>query len=473
MDPLSIIWFRNDLRLHDNEAIIEALNRSKSVLPVYVFDERVFMGTTSYGFEKCSNFRTKFIIEAVADLRKNLEKLGSKLIVRIGIPEEIIFNIAKEFKSSWVYCNRERTHEEVEVQEKLEKSLWTIGQELRFVRGKMLYHTADLPFPISQVPDVFSNYRKEIENIVEVRKPFDKPEIFPPFRLSIEEGDMPDLATFGKPDIELRHVENKKFIGGETQGLKQLDYYLWDSKNISKYKITRNEMFGWDYSSKLSPWLAIGCISPKLVYHQLKKYEGDHIKNDSSYWLYLELLWRDFFRLMGKKYGNKIFQEAGILQKVNRKIDNPLLFTAWKGGKTGIPIIDANMKQLNETGYMSNRGRQNVASFLVKDLKINWRKGAEYFESLLIDYDPCSNYGNWNYIAGVGSDPREERYFNVVSQSKKYDSHGKYIKYWLPELKEVTQQFIHQPDTMDLNHQEGSGVFIGKDYPNPVCSTQN
>lgn len=131
------------------------------------------------------------------------------------------------------------------------------------------------------------------------------------------------------------------------------------------------------------------------------------------------------------------------------------------------------MRQLNQTGFMSNRGRQNVASFLVKDLKISWLMGAEYFESLLIDYDPCSNYGNWNYIAGVGNDPREDRYFNILTQSKRYDPQGDFIKYWLPELEKVPSQYIHFPEDMNVIDQSGSCVIIGDDYPFSMIQLKN
>src|SRR5690606_25035916 len=146
----------NDLRLHDNEALTEAIETKSEIIPIFVFDERVFFGTTKEGFEKTSAYRTKFIIEAVQDLRNSLKKLDADLIVRVGKPEEIIFELAKEFKTSWVYCNRERTDEELKVQDLLEKNLWTIGQEIRYARGKMLYYTADLPFPITQTPDNFT-----------------------------------------------------------------------------------------------------------------------------------------------------------------------------------------------------------------------------------------------------------------------------------------------------------------------------
>ena len=473
MEHIAILWFRNDLRLHDNEALVEATQKAKYVLPVYVFDERIFCGKTKFGFEKIGKFRTKFIIESVADLRENLRKKGSDLIIKIGKPEEEVFRLAKSIKSSWVFCNRERTQEEVDVQDNLEQNLWAIGQELRFARGKMLYHTADLPFPVSQVPDVFTNFRKEIESSSRIRPPFETPMVIPFPAFTEDRGVLPTLFTFDKEDVVDKHIENRKFKGGETNALMQLNAYFWETKNIENYKVTRNEMLGWDFSSKFSAWLSSGCISPKFIFCELQKYEKEVKKNDSTYWLYFELLWRDFFRLTGKKYGNRIFKKTGTRNINPGGSADIKIFDKWAKGNTGFPLIDANMRQLNQTGFMSNRGRQNVASFLVKDLKISWLMGAEYFESLLIDYDPCSNYGNWNYIAGVGNDPREDRYFNILTQSKRYDPQGDFIKYWLPELEKVPSQYIHFPEDMNVIDQSGSCVIIGDDYPFSMIQLKN
>ena len=129
------------------------------------------------------------------------------------------------------------------------------------------------------------------------------------------------------------------------------------------------------------------------------------------------------------------------------------------------------MKELNATGFMSNRGRQNVASFLVKDLGLHWIMGAEYFESLLLDYDPCSNYGNWNYIAGVGADPREDRYFNIISQAKRYDSDGRFVKYWLPELEGIPDDQVHTPDRMEASELKKYGIELGSSYPKAIVAT--
>ena len=219
-------------------------------------------------------------------------------------------------------------------------------------------------------------------------------------------------------------------------------------------------------------YLSTGSLSPKKIYQELKKYENERGENKSTYWLFFELLWRDYFRLVGKKFGNAIFNAGGLLGKADKtwRIDENV-FKLWSEAKTGVPFIDANMRELNSTGFMSNRGRQNVASFLVKDLKINWLMGAEWFESQLIDYDPCSNYCNWMYIAGVGSDPRENRYFNILNQAFRYDPSGEYIKLWLPELSQVPVEKIHRPDVLSTEEQKQFNVNIGTNYPKAVIDT--
>ena len=471
----AIVWFRNDLRLHDNEALLDAIQSAGEIIPTYIFDPRVFAGKTKFGFPKTGKYRTKFIIESVLDLKLRLQNLGSDLYVRVGEPEEELLKLASEVKSSWVFCNRERTQEEVDVQDALENSLWAIGQEIRYSRGKMLFYTSDLPFPVTQTPDIFTQFRKEVEKFIPVREPLPAPsEKFNSLGVQVDFGDIPSLSEFGHEDFDTNDKGGFAWKGGESEALAQLKYYLWDKDLIADYKETRNGLLGRDFSSKFSPWLAQGCLSPKTIYSELKKYEKERTSNKSTYWMFFELMWRDFFRLTGKKFGNAIFQETGTKDDAATPWkEDQALFEKWSSGNTGIPFIDANMRELNATGFMSNRGRQNVASFLVKDLKLNWLLGAEYFESLLIDYDPCSNYGNWNYIAGVGSDPREDRYFNVITQGKRYDAQGEHIKYWLPELKNVPGEYVHTIDKMEEKELSKYKVQIGKDYPEAVLKSEH
>jgi deoxyribodipyrimidine photo-lyase len=466
----SIVWFRQDLRLHDNEALTDAINICDEIIPVYVFDERLFHNKSKYGFPKIGIHRARLMIESVLDLKSSLQAKGSDLYVRIGKPEEIIFELASELKTSWVYCNRERTREELEVQNELEKKLWTIGQEILFYRGKMLLYTSDLPFPVTHTPDVFTQFRKEIENFVPVREPIEPiADKITAISAKIDFGEVPELKDLGFEEVKTDPRSAFPFKGGETEALKRLQHYVWESKAVKTYKDTRNELLGADYSTKFSPYLAIGCLSPKKIHHEVKQFEEKFGANESTYWVTFELLWRDFFRLMAKKYVNKIFLKGGTLGRVRKDLSDDIeLFTKWAEGKTGIPFIDANMRELVLTGFMSNRGRQNVASFLVNDLKVNWQLGAEWFEANLIDYDPSSNWGNWNYVAGVGNDPRQDRVFNILSQAKRYDPDGAYVKTWLPELESVPESFIHNPEAYAESKGFQSLSEMGIDYPEPI-----
>ena len=464
-----ILWFRNDLRLDDNEALLDAA-AAGDVIPVYVFDDRTYKSLTSgFGFRKTGAFRAKFRLEAVADLRVQLQAIGSDLVVRTGRSEDVVSDWAREYGTSWVFCNRERTDEEVRIQDALEGKLWNIGQELRYSRGKMLYHTADLPFPVSHAPDVFSQFRKEVERFVPVRDPKPAPTALPVLPEGLAAGELPTLEELGYAEVDQDKRAAIQHQGGETAGRQRLHYYLWGSDLAKTYKETRNELLGQAYSTKFSAWLAAGCLSPKRVYHELRRYEAECGANDSTYWIFFELLWRDFFRLMAKKYQNAIFQKRGPKGlPVPEWSENQQVFERWASGQTGVPFVDANMRELNATGFMSNRGRQNVASFLVKDLKLNWQMGAEYLESLLIDYDVASNWCNWNYVAGVGSDPREDRYFNILTQAKRYDADGDYVRTWVPELAGLEGSSIHRPDLLSQAEQKALGIQLGVDYPNAL-----
>jgi deoxyribodipyrimidine photo-lyase len=433
----SIVWFRQDLRLHDNESLTDAVNTSDGLLPIFVFDEREFSQNTRFGFKRTGVHRAKFLIESVHNLRRNLQNHGGDLIVRVGKPEEEVFVLAKTKGVNRVVCNRERTYYEVQIQDKLEENLWSIGLEILYNRGKMLYHTSDFPFPVAQTPDVFTQFRKEVEKLVIIRDPLPVPQGMRFNFDGLNLGEIPTLEALGYTQAEIQSAQNT-LVGGEDAALARVEDYFWNHKHALTYKQTRNNMLGDHFSTKFSVWLANGCLSPKYIYKELKSFEDKLGANESTYWIYFELLWRDYFRMIAKKYGSKIFLKSGIMGQPNPQwVDDRALFAKVSSANTGIPVIDANMRELNSTGFMSNRGRQLVASFVVNDLQINWQIGAEYFESMLIDYDPASNYGNWNYIAGVGTDPRGDRYFNVLMQAKRYDAEASFVTHWIPELKKI------------------------------------
>lgn len=462
-----LIWFRNDLRIHDQILIHRALQENpQRIIPFYCIDIRQFK-TTSFGFPKTGKFRAKFLLESLADLRNSLQRLGSNLIVRKGIPEEIIPEIAAKHQVAKVYFSEEATAEEKSVERRLASRLKKINVEIETHWQATLYHPEDLPFPVSQIPDLFTNFRKEVEKKSQVKPCYPPVEKLPPIP-EMEVGEIPNLTELGLEEFTPHPKAVLNFRGGETEGLKRLQHYFWEKDCLKDYKQTRNGMLGADYSSKFSPWLALGCLSPRYVYWQVKQYEEERVKNDSTYWLVFELLWRDFFRFTAVKYGNRLFYLSGIQNLSLPWEEDWEKFVAWCEGQTGYPLVDANMRELKETGFMSNRGRQNVASFLTKNLGINWQMGAEWFESLLIDYDVCSNWGNWNYTAGIGNDARGFRYFNIPKQSKDYDYNGDYLRHWLPEIAAIKGEKIHEPWKLSAEEQKRYGVKLGLDYPRPI-----
>ena len=425
----SIVWFKTDLRLHDNETLIKAISEGDEVLPVYCLDDQHF-GRTSFGFRKTGSFRAKFLLETLADLDRQLRQIGSGLMILRGDPAEELPNVAKAYGVSVVFSKREVVQEEKLMEDQVREGLATIGCSLETVDTSTLYHPDDLPFPVQNIPNVFTEFRKKTEQKSSVRPLVANPEQLqsPEVPLLV----LPQLEDLGltPPVDDSRKVID--FHGGETEGLKRLEYYFSQTKLISSYKATRNGMIGGDYSSKLSAWLALGSLSPRRVYHELKRYEAEFGANESTYWLVFELLWRDYFRFMMEKYGNRFFMRNGIKSAGSKLMahDSAQLHK-WINGETGSDFVDANMLELKLTGYMSARGRQNVASYLVNDLKQDWRYGAAYFEQQLIDHDVCSNWGNWAYVAGVGNDPRGNRYFNIEKQANDYDPDGVYRERWL------------------------------------------
>ncbi len=283
-------------------------------------------------------------------------------------------------------------------------------------------------------------------------------------------GSIPTLADLGIQSKETTIDERTAFKckGGETAALQRLNDYLWNTDSIATYKETRNQLIGLDYSTKFSPWLASGSLSPRQIYHNVKKYEEERKSNQSTYWVIFELIWRDYFKFVCLRYGNRVFYPSGIMGKKLPWKQDMEMFDKWRMGQTGVPFVDANMRELLNTGWMSNRGRQNVASFLVKDLGLDWRLGAEWFESQLLDHDVCSNYGNWNYAAGIGNDPRENRKFNMIKQGLDYDGNGDFVRMWVPELARLDGEKIHYPWALTSSELSVAGIELGRTYPRPV-----
>lgn len=421
-----LYWFRNDLRLHDNLALAKALAESDELVPVYILDD-LWLGMDKWGFQRTGPYRLQFLLESLADLKAHLQELGSNLIVIKGNTVEAIDHLFQAYKCSSIVGSKEYTHEEMEMEE-------AIGQlhPLELYHNSTLIHPDDLPFDIDRMPEVFTAFRKKVERYSEVRPTIGNPE-------SISSPDIKDnpIPTMEELGFEAPKADKRAaiaFKGGALEAWKRLDHYLWKTEGLSTYKETRNGLIGPDYSSKFSAWLANGSISARAIYEEVENYEAEVEKNDSTYWMKFELLWRDFFKYTAMRYGNRIFHSNGIKEQKRKWGYRRKAMDKWINGETGDEFVDANMMELKLTGFMSNRGRQNVASYLVHQLNLDWRAGAAWFESMLVDYDVSSNYGNWIYAAGVGNDPRD-RVFNTSKQAKVYDGNGAYRKQWLEDRR--------------------------------------
>jgi deoxyribodipyrimidine photo-lyase len=460
-----LVWFRNDLRIHDNEVLTEAVNKADAVLPVYCFDP-FYYRATSFGTQKTGNFRARFINESVADLRQSLKNLGGELIVRVGDPAVIIPELAQQYQVSEVYHHREVAFEETDISAKVEAALWKLKLNLKHFIGHTLHNKEDLPFPIKDIPDAFTTFRKKVERDSQVRRCAISPEKITTPEIA-DAGEIPSLAELGltEPFDDERAI--MRFIGGETEGLNRLHEF---SRTENQDKTTKNSYhLGADFANIMSVWLSMGCISPRQIYWEVQQYEKINGSNSSTTTIVLELLWRDYYRFMFKKYGNQFFDKAGFKGQAPPEAENQdTLFEKWKSGQTGVPLIDAVMREMAATGYTSNRGRYNAASFLVKDLQVDWTRGAAYFEEKLIDYSPATNWGNWASIAGVGNDPKENRNLNVIKQAGEIDPKGQYVKLWVPELNAIPGKQIHTPFFLTPAELAVYGVQLGVNYPKLV-----
>ncbi|ESS05967.1 MAG: deoxyribodipyrimidine photo-lyase (single-stranded DNA-specific) [uncultured archaeon A07HB70] len=484
MSDTALVWFRRDLRLHDHEALTEAAAADR-VVPVYAFDPRAygsseFGGGDSFRYEKTGGFRARFRRESVADLRDSLRDRGADLVVREGPTEHVVAAVADHVDADTVHFHTWPCPEEAGAEAAVREALRGLDGRVDTRRywGHTLYHINDLPSDYRNVADTYTAFRTSVESDASVRPPLGIPDLPPLPDDAPAPGDVPTPADLGVDDPATDDRGVLPFEGGESAALDRIERYLWDEDRLREYKETRNGMLGQGYSSKLSPWLNEGCLSPRYVHDEVDRYEDLRVSNESTYWLVFELLWRDFYQFQFAKHGATFFDLGGIRGRTDIDWRDPAAddaaaraFERWAAGETGIPFVDANMRELNRTGYMSNRGRQVVASFLANNLRVDWRRGAAHFETRLVDYDPASNYGNWAYVAGVGNDSRD-RYFNVVKQARNYDGAADYVTHWLPELDPLSPEYAHEPWKLSSREQAEHGVELGIDYPEPVVDLE-
>lgn len=437
-----IVWLQDDLRIADNP-LFHFTDTPSHLLCLYVVDEKwlapLIEGESA---PRMGPARLRFLWQSLMELRGELLQRGSDLLVRVGKPSKVVIELAASLNARQV---RVAEHPGVEERAHIQAVAASLPSEtsVQCMESGRLFDRQALPFEQAALPESFSAFRRSVEQVCVVPEnrsaPVtlpswpDAPRGFPPLKAVCEQS-----ATW-QPD----NRQGYAYRGGESEAHARLHDYLWHQQGAQTYKKTRNGLLGANFSTRVSPWLARGCLSARQVYAAVKAWEAENGSNESSYWITFELLWREYFIRAAELEGAKMFG-AG-------QPDAPCAaFDAWRNAETGLPFVDAAMLELSTTGWLSNRARQNVASFLVKDLNVDWRLGALWFEHCLIDYDVASNWGNWRYIAGVGRDPRQDRYFNVLKQAGHYDPQGLYVAHWLKQLENVPHGLArHQPWRVD------------------------
>jgi len=427
----ALYWFRNDLRLGDHPALLDACAQADRVLPVFIHDTRQD-APTRWGFARMGAHRHAVLASALAALDVALAARGSRVLILRGNPCAIIPALVRDLNIATVHVESIAAPEEMADV----AALRAAGVAVHETWQSSLLSPANLPFDIPGLPDVFTTFRTRIEKKdTKPDLPMAAPEHLPPWPEGAEhampiEAAKPPAAAAVDARSAFAYTEPCCEVS-EPNAHRHLAQYL--SRQLPhSYKSTRNELIGLDYSSKWSPFLASGVISARQIFAALKDFERDFGANEGSYWLWFELLWRDYFRFLHLKYGARLYRSAGLGSHPAPRHD-VAAFERWIKGETGHDFVDAAMRELAATGYLSNRMRQVVASYLIHDLACDWRAGAAWFEAQLIDYDVYSNQGNWLYLAGRGTDPRGSRRFNPDKQAADYDPKGQYRALWLAD----------------------------------------
>ncbi|MGR5252843.1 DASH family cryptochrome [Vibrio astriarenae] len=418
---IGLYCFTQDLRIEDNLQLQRALSECDSLLFVYIHASQTQFHQHFSPHQWEGEHKRAFRQQSLQHLKASVGECGHVLHQFVGQRSRIITQLLSLNEAiTDVYLCTGADWDLLCLKEYVESRHSNIA--VHSVCSNALFNQSDLPFEIEQLPNSFSSFRKKVEKI--------------PILQPLKQQTLNDVEPYVcnvqgiEPFSDSNENMSLMFSGGESSGADHIKAYF-ETNKASIYKETRNHFDEWQHSTVFSLWLAWGCITPRQIVSALKQYEHENEQNDSTYWILFELLWREYFRLYAEKHGAKLFAFDGIQQKRPLTTFYAEQYRAWCAGRTGYDVVDACMRQLNQTGMMSNRGRQLVASCFVHELGLDWRYGAAYFEAMLIDYDVSSNWGNWQYLAGVGADPRGHRKFDLEKQIQWYDPNREFIQRWV------------------------------------------
>jgi deoxyribodipyrimidine photo-lyase len=438
-----IWWIRRDLRVADNPALKAAMQAADQVLPLFIRDP----GLMALNAPK----RIAFLNNGLISLDKQLRARGGQLYLRTGKPVEVLRGLMQESGAEVIFAEEDYTPYARKRDGEVASEL-----PLQLQVGLTVHHPLAVLKPDGSAYTVFTPFSKAWKALPLTSRRIDEQD----FRVNTPQG----LATELLPEPGGGLI----FAAGEEEAQKRLDLFL--EQKVVDYYDGRNRLDE-DGTSSLSPYFRFGMLSARAaaqaVRQKIETLPGNFQKGADT-WLN-ELIWREFYHAILYHFPHVKRQAFNQSLKDIAWRDVPVELAAWQNGLTGYPVVDASMRQLAETGWMHNRGRMIVASFLVKDLLINWQEGERWFMQHLVDGDIAANNGGWQWTAGVGTDAAPYfRIFNPVLQAKKFDPNGEFVRRWVPELKRLPRELIHEPWLMSAEDQSQYACRVGKDYPAPI-----
>ena len=460
--PPALVWFRRDLRLDDNPALTAAVDRGGPVVALYVLDDE------DAGDWRPGGASRWWLHRSLDALGKALSKAGSPLVLRRGKAAEVLETVIEETGAKAVYWNRRYEPWATERDTEIKKALKTRDIEVGSFNGGLLYEPWEITTKQDTPFKVFSPFWREVQAKGDPAEPLSAPKKISPPTRAPESDTLEDWALLPtKPDWAggLRDM----WTPGEAGAAERLEWFLDEA--IGDYKNRRN-IPGTDATSALSPHLHFGEISPRRIWHAARlasEARSNEAMDRGTASFLSEICWREFsYNLL---FHNPDLPEVSLRREFEDfpwRTDAKGL-KAWQRGLTGYPIVDAGMRQLWHTGWMHNRVRMIVASFLIKDLLIHWREGEAWFWDTLVDADLANNAASWQWVAGCGADAAPYfRVFNPVLQGEKFDGNGDYVRRWIPELAELPNTVIHKPWEASSEQLAKAGVTLGETYPEPI-----
>ncbi len=450
----AFVWFRRDLRDFDHAALYHALKSSQAVFCVFIFDTEILDKLTNK-----ADRRVEFIWESVRELKAALQAQGSDLIVKHGSARKLIPQLALQLNIHGVFANRDYEPAAIERDADVAMQLAKVGIKFHDFKDQVIFEKDEVLSLNGKPYSVFTPYKnahlKKLDDFYLKPYPVDS---YMHNLAKIAPSELISLETMGFAHTNLKALRLPTGMNGGKMLFDDFENRMHRYKEARDFPAAKGVSY-------LSAHLRFGTVSIRYLARQAR----DRANTGSQAWLN-ELVWRDFyFQIL---YHNPQLAAGKAYKPAFEHLpfpNNPALFNAWCEGKTGYPLVDAAMRQINQTGFMHNRLRMVTASYLVKDLLVDWRWGERYFAEHLIDYDLSANNGGWQWAASTGCDAQPWfRIFNPITQSEKFDPQGKFIRRYVPELVSCDDKEIHAPWQIPQLRQQSIGVVIGKDYPAPI-----